>query len=95
MQSPSAFKFDSKIKRNFRFGRKKLKLEKERAKAQEALFMMAGGGNDQRRTLRGFVTPMLQGLAFSIARPNVEAHKFELKTALISVVHDPNLEGPR
>jgi len=47
--------------------------------------MMAGGGEDQ-RTLWYFVTPLVQGIASSITRPRVEAHNFELKPALISMV---------
>jgi len=47
---------------------------------------MAGGGGDQKRTLRGFVTPGVQGIASSIARPTVDANDFELKPSLISMV---------
>ena len=47
---------------------------------------MAGGGDDQRRTLRDFITLGVQDIAFSIARPNVEAHDLELKRTLISMV---------
>jgi len=47
---------------------------------------MAGGGGDQRRTLRDFVTPGVQGIASSIARPIVDANNFELIPALISMV---------
>jgi len=63
-----------------------LKLEEQRAKAQEASSIVVGGGDDQRRTLQDFVTPRVQGIAFSIGRPNVEAHNFELKPALTSMV---------
>ena len=86
MQSPFSFEFDLKIKGTFRSRRKKLKLQEERDKAQEAFFMMAGEGDDQRRKLRGFITPVAQGFASSIAQPNIEAHNFEHKSALISMV---------
>ena len=62
---------------------------------------MTGGGGDQRRTLRNFVTPGVQGIASTTAHPNVDANNFELKAALISMVQlsqfgctplkDPNL----
>jgi len=47
---------------------------------------MTGGGGDQRRTLRDLVTPGVQGIASSIARPALDANNFELKPALISMV---------
>jgi len=59
---------------------------------------MAG---EERRTLHDFVTPGVQGIASSIARPVVDAYNFELKPSLISMVQqsqfdrtpleDPNL----
>jgi len=48
--------------------------------------MMVGGGDDQSRAVWDFVTPRIQGITSSITRPNVEAHNFELKPALISMV---------
>ena len=65
---------------------KKLKLEEQRAKAQEACTTMAGGGDDLRRTLWDFLTPGVQGIALSIAQPNMEGHNFDLKPTLISKV---------
>ena len=47
---------------------------------------MAGGKGDQRRALRDFVTPVVQGIVSSIARPTVNANNFEFKPALISMV---------
>ena len=76
----------SENRKDFHSRRKKLKLEDQRAKAQEASSTMVGGGGDQRRTFGGFVTPTVQGIASSIARPNVEANNFELKLALSSMV---------
>jgi len=62
---------------------------------------MAGGGGDQIRTLRDFVTPGVQGIATSITRPTIDANNFELIPALILMVQqsqfgrtpleDPNL----
>jgi len=54
---------------------------------------MAGGGGDQRRTLRDFVTPGVQGIAPSIAYLNVDANNFELKLALISMVQQSQFRG--
>jgi len=76
-------------------------LEEQRAKVQEAFSMRTGWGDDQRRILWDFVTLGVQGISSSIARPNVEAHNFELKPPLVSLVQksqfqsttleDPNL----
>jgi len=56
---------------------------------------------EERRTLRDFVTPGVQGIASSTAQPTVDANNFELKPSLISMVQqfqfdvthleDPNL----
>jgi len=54
---------------------------------------MAGGGGDQRRTLQDFVTPAVQGIASSIARPIVNANNFEPKPALISTVQQSQFGG--
>jgi len=82
MRSPFTFEFDPKIERNLRSRRKNLRLEEQRAKAQEASSMMAGGGDDQRRTLQDFLTPGVQGIAYSIAQPNVEAITLSLSQLL-------------
>ena len=47
---------------------------------------MAGGGGDLIGALRDFATLGVEGIASSIARPNVDANHFELKLALISIV---------
>ena len=59
---------------------------------------MAG---EERRTLRDFITPRVQGIASNIARPAVDPNNFELKSALICMgqwsqfgetpLEDPNL----
>jgi len=54
---------------------------------------MAGGGGDQRRTLQDFVTLGVQGIASSIACPIVDANKFKLKPAHISMVQQSQFGG--
>ena len=54
---------------------------------------MEGEGGDQRRTLRDFVTPRVQGIASSIGCPIVDANNFELKPALISMVQQSQFGG--
>ena len=54
---------------------------------------MLGGGGEQRRTLRDFVAPGVQGIASSIARPNVEANNFKLKPTLILMVQQSQFRG--
>ena len=51
---------------------------------------MAG---EERRTLHGFVTPRVQGIASSIARLAADANNFELKPALISMVQQSLFGG--
>jgi len=70
-----------------------LKLEEQKAKAQEASSTMVGGEDDQRRTLWDFVTPGIQGIAFSTVLPNVEAQNFKLKPALISLLQQFQFGG--
>jgi len=50
-------------------------------------------GGDQRRTLSDFVTPGVQGIASSIAYPDVDANSFELKPTLISMVQQSQSGG--
>ena len=69
-----------------------MKLEEQRAKAQEAFSTMAKEGDDQRRMLWDFVAPGVQGIA-CITRPNLEAHNFELKPALICMVQQSQFRG--
>ena len=52
-----------------------------------------GGGCEQRRTLRDFVTPGVESIASSITCPNVEANNFELKPASISMVQQSQFRG--
>jgi len=80
------YELDPEIDRTFYLKRKKQKLEKQRSKARRTLPNMAGGGGDQRRMLRNFVTPEVQCITSNIARPTVEENNFELKPTLISMV---------
>jgi len=48
---------------------------------------------EERRTLLDFITPGVQGIASSIARPAMDTNYFELKPALISIVHQSQLGG--
>ena len=72
---------------------KKLSTEEQRLKAQAGSSPMAGIGDDQRRTLLDFLTPRVQGISSSIARPTIEANNFELKPALTSMVQQSQLGG--
>jgi len=100
MWCPFPFELNPEINRTFCSREKKLKLEEQRAKAQEASSTMARE-DDQTRTLWDFVTSGAQGITSSIAWPNVEAHNIDLKPTLISMVQqsqfgrtlleDPNL----
>ena len=77
--------------------RKKKKIEEQRHEARRHSNM----ADEERRTLRDFVTPRVQGIASSITQPVVDANNFKLKLALISMVQfsqfggtpleDPNL----
>ena len=62
--------------------RKTQRIEEQRCKVRRNS-SMAG---EERRTLCDFVTPGVQGIASSIARPAADANNFELKPALISIV---------
>jgi len=80
------YELDPEIERNFHLGRKNERIEQQRREARRNPTSMAGGGGDQRRTLRDFITPEVQGIASSIGRPTIDANNFELKPALISMV---------
>ena len=54
---------------------------------------MAGGGGDQRRMLRDFITPIVQAIASSMHRPTVDANNFELKLTLILMVQQSQFGG--
>ena len=92
MRSPILYEPDPKIERTFHLRRKKQRIEEERCEARRNLKNIAGGGGDQRRTLQDFVTPRVQGIASSIARPTIDANNLGLKLALISMVQQHSLE---
>ena len=93
MRSPFLYELDPKIERTFRLRRKKHRLEEQRRNARRTSLIMAGGHGEQRRVLRDFVSPSVKGITSSIARPNVEAKKFDLKLALISMVQQSQFGG--
>ena len=93
MRSPFLYESNPEIKKTFHLKRKKQKVEEQRCKARRIPTNMGVGGGDQRRTLRDFVTPGVQGIASSIARPNVDANNFDLKQVLISVVQQSQFGG--
>jgi len=92
MRSAYLYEPNPKIEKTFRLRGKEQKLQEQRRKARRTSQNIAGGG-DQRRTLRVFVTPEVQGIASSIARPNIEVNNFELKLALISMVQQSQFGG--
>jgi len=92
MRSPFAYEPDPEIERTFRLRRKKRRLERRR-KAQEESVKMDAGGEGQRRTLRDFITPGVQGISSSIARLTVEVNNFELSPALISMIQQSQFDG--
>jgi len=51
------------------------------------------GEGGQRRTLWDFITPKVQGISSSIARPTVDVNNFELRPALISMVQQSQFGG--
>jgi len=82
MRSLILYKPDLEIERTFRLRRKKQRIEEQRHAAGRNSSIVG----EERRTLRDFVTPGVQGISSSIARPAVDANNFELKPALISMV---------
>jgi len=93
MQSAILYDPDLMIKRMFHLRRKKQLLEKQRHKACEISPKMAHGGGDQRMLPWNFITVGFQHITSSIVRPNVEAHNFLLKLALILMVQQSHFGG--
>jgi len=73
MQKSPLFEFDPEIERAF------YKLKRQRALLIESEFSMAGREEEQRRTLRDYVTPGFHSQTPGITIPPVAAHNFELK----------------
>ena len=93
MQSPILYESDLEIERTSYLRRKKQRIEEKRCETRRNSTNMAGGGDNQRRTLRDFVTLGVPGIASSIACPTVDANNFELKPALISMVQQSQFGG--
>jgi len=93
MRSVVVYEPDPKIERTFPLRSKKQKIDEQRCEARRIPTNMPGGGGDQRRTPRDFITPGVQGIASSIARPNVDANNFELTPTLISIVQQSQFGG--
>ena len=81
MRSLILYEPDPEIERTFRLKRKKQRIEEQRREAGRNSNLVG----EEIRTLCDFITPGVQGIASSIARPAVDANNFELKPALISV----------
>ena len=82
MQSPFVHDPDPKIERIFCIRRKKQRLKKTR-KAHELSQKMDATVGGPGRTPWDFITPRLQGILSSIARPIVEVNNFELRPACL------------
>jgi len=82
MRSLILYEPNPEIERNFRLRRKKHRIEEQRHEARRNLNI----GGEERRSLQDFITPGVQAIASSIARPIVDANNFKLKPALISMV---------
>jgi len=87
MQKSPLFEFDLEIEKTFH------KLKRQRALLIESEFSMAGREEEQRRTLRNYVTPGVHSQTPGITIPPIAAHNFELKPALISMVQQSQLGG--
>ena len=70
--------FDPQIERTLRQLRKERREHKE-----DQASNMAKENNQNRRAMKDYLSPSLDGCALSIVRPLVQANNFELKTSLI------------
>ena len=87
MQKSPLFDFNLEIERTFH------KLKRQRALLIESEFSMAGREEEQRRTLRDFVTPGVYSQTPGITIPPIAANNFELKPALIFMVQQSQFGG--
>jgi len=87
LQKSPLFPFDPKIERTFH------KLKRQRALLIESELSMSGREEEQRKTLRDYVTPGVHNQTPGITIPLVTAHNFELKLALISMVQQSQFGG--
>ena len=81
MRSLILYEPDPEIERTFRLRRKKQRITEQNREVRTDSSM----ASDERRTLRDFITPGVQGIASSITRPAVDADNFKLKLALIFI----------
>jgi len=93
MGSPFLYKPDLEIERNSHLRRKKQKFEEQRCEASRTTTNMVGGGGDQKRTLRDFVTLGVQGIARSISYPSINVNNSEFKPTFISMVQQSQFGG--
>lgn len=89
MRSLILYEPDPEIEKTFCVRRKKQRIKEQRGEARRNS-NMAG---EERRTLCDFITPGVQGIASSIARPTMDANNFELKPTLISMEQQSQLGG--
>jgi len=87
MQKSPLFEFDPEIERTFH------KLKGQGVLLIESEFSMAGREEEQRRTLREYVTPGVHSQTPEITIPPTTANNFELKPALISMVQQSQFGG--
>ena len=93
MRSLILYKPDPEIERTFRLRRKKQMIEEQRCETRRNVTNMAREGDDQRRTLRDFVTPGVQVITSSIACATIDAIYFDLEPTLISMLQQSQFEG--
>ena len=75
--------FDPEIEHTLRH------LRRERKENEEDLASnMAEENNQNRRAMKDYLAPSLDGCASSIVRPPVQANNFELKTSLIQFIQN-------
>ena len=73
--------FDPEIERTLR------QLRRERREDEEdQISNMAEENNQNRRAMKDYLAPFMDGCALSIVRPPVQANNFKLKTSLIQFV---------
>jgi len=82
MRSLILYEPNPEMERTFRLRRKKQRIKEQRRETRRN----SGMAGEVRRTLHDFVTPGVQGIALSIARPAVDGNNFELKPTPISMV---------
>jgi len=87
MQKSPLFEFDPEIERTLH------KLKRQRALLTESEFSMAGREEEQRTTLRDYVTSGVHSQTPGVTIPPIAAHNFELKPVSISMVQQSQFGG--